>query len=154
MIQEVYVFLSAAGSGAIAGFVYDLFRLKRKALKTKAFIVGIEDIAFWIFTALLLFITAYFSNEGEVRPYFFLAAILGMYIYYWLFSRWVIKTLTFLIKVVIWPFALIIQAMKPPIKQVSVFCSKKMEQTGKKLNLQKKVISRRLKSIRNIINKV
>ena len=40
MLHEVYVFLTAMGSGLTAG-LYDLF-IKRKALKTKAVVVSLK----------------------------------------------------------------------------------------------------------------
>jgi len=70
MLREINVFLSALITGITTGFIYDLLRMKRKALKTRAFIVGVEDVLFWIFTAILVFITAYISNQGEIRLYF------------------------------------------------------------------------------------
>lgn len=70
MIHEVYVFLSAMASGLTAGFLYDIIRMKRKALKTKMAMAAFEDIAFWIITSILIFVTAYVSNQGEIRMYF------------------------------------------------------------------------------------
>lgn len=154
MIGEVTVFLSAMGSGAAAGFIYDLFRLKRRAMKTKAFLIGLEDIVFWVMTSILMFITAYFSSEGEVRLYFLFAAFIGVLIYYWLFSNWVIQILTFLVKVILWPFAFLIRVLKPPAKWVCAAAGRGAEKTRKRLQLTRTRLNRRLKSIRHIIRKV
>lgn len=142
------------GSGAAAGFIYDLFRLKRRAMKTKAFLIGLEDIVFWVMTSILMFITAYFSSEGEVRLYFLFAAFIGVLIYYWLFSNWVIQILTFLVKVILWPFAFLIRVLKPPAKWVCAAASRGAEKTRKRLQLTRTRLNRRLKSIRHIIRKV
>lgn len=154
MIREVTVFLSAMASGAIAGFVYDLFRLKRRAMKTRALLIGLEDIVFWVMTAVLLFITAYFSSEGEVRLYFLFAAFIGVLIYYWVLSSWVIQILTFLVKAVLWPFAFIIQVLKPPAKWFYAAVGRGTEKTRKRLQLTGVRMNRRLKSIRHIMRKV
>lgn len=154
MIREVYVFLCAMGSGAVAGFIYDLFRLKRKALKTKAFLLGLEDVVFWVFAALLVFITAYFSSDGEVRLYFLFGAFLGVLIYHWLFSRWVIQILTLLVKAVIWPFAFLIRTLRPPAKWALGWIGKGTEKTGRQLQRIGIRMNRRLRSIRHIIRKV
>jgi spore cortex biosynthesis protein YabQ len=97
MIHEVYVFLSAMASGLTAGFLYDIIRMKRKALKTKMAMAAFEDIAFWIITSILIFVTAYVSNQGEIRMYFFLAVLIGVVFYYAFMSRWVILILTFIL---------------------------------------------------------
>lgn len=154
MIREAYVFICAMGSGAVAGFIYDLFRLKRKAMKTKAFLLGLEDIVFWVFTALLVFITAYFSSDGEVRLYFLFAAFLGVLIYHWLFSRWVIQILTFLVKAIIWPFAFMVRTLRPPAKWALEWIGRGTEKTGKQLLQIGIRMNRRLKSIHHIIRKV
>lgn len=154
MIQEVYVFLSAMASGFAAGFLYDLFRLKRKALKTKSFAVYIDDIVFWIITALIVFIAAYSSNQGEIRFYFFLAVTLGVSVYYWLFSRWVIQILTFTVKVLIWPIVFILKLMKPPARWVGRQITKGAGMAGKSLRITGIRLNRRFKSIRHIIQKL
>ncbi|NLY19036.1 MAG: spore cortex biosynthesis protein YabQ [Clostridiaceae bacterium] len=154
MLHEVYVFLTAMGSGLTAGFLYDLFRLKRKALKTKAVVVSLEDIAFWILTAIIVFVAAFASNHGEIRLYFFLAVIFGVGVYYWLLSRWVIQILTFLVKVLIWPAVFLIKLMRPPAKWLYKQLSKgaararnQLRQTGIKMNS-------RMKIMRHIIKKL
>lgn len=142
------------GSGAAAGFIYDLFRLKRKALKTKAFLIGLEDIIFWVLTALLVFTAAYFSNEGEVRLHFIFGALLGVIIYYWMFSHWVVEILTFLVKAVLWPFAFLIKVLKPPVRWVGRQIGEEISKTGKKLHMSQIKFQRRFKSIRHIQRKI
>lgn len=154
MMHEVTVFLSAMGSGAIAGFIYDLFRLKRKALKTKAFIVGLEDVIFWVFTALLVFTTATISNQGEVRLYFIFAAFIGVVLYYWLLSLWVIQILTFFVKVMVWPFAFLVRVLKPVARWIAGIIGKSTVHTRKRLKTTRVRIHRRLKSIHHIMRKV
>jgi spore cortex biosynthesis protein YabQ len=154
MINEVYVFLSAMGSGAAAGFLYDLFRLKRKAMKTKAFLIGLEDIFFWVITSILVFITAYFSSEGEVRLYFLFAALAGVLIYYWILSRLVIQILTLLVKAVLWPFVFLLRVLKPPVKWLWNIIGQGTDKTRSKLHMAGVRMNRRFRSIRHIMRKV
>ncbi|MBP7175246.1 MAG: spore cortex biosynthesis protein YabQ [Thermoclostridium sp.] len=154
MIREVTVFISALCGGAVAGFIYDLIRLKRKAIRTKALLIGLEDVAFWILAAILMFVTAYFSSEGEVRIYFLSAALIGVFIYYWLFSRLVIQILTFLVKAVLWPFLFLLRLMKPPAKKFCALVGKGAEKTHQKLQLAGVRMNRRMKSIHHIMRKL
>jgi len=154
MIHELYVFLSAIGCGCTAGFIYDLIRLKRRALRTQSLMIGLEDIVFWIFSALLVFTTAYLSNNGELRLYFFIGAVVGVALYYWLLSRWVIQILTFLVKVLVWPFAALFHVLKPPALWVIGIIGEKTVKAQKRLNLTRIKINRRFKSIGHIIRKI
>lgn len=154
MIHEVYVFLSAMASGLTAGFLYDIIRMKRKALKTKMAMAAFEDIAFWIITSILIFVTAYVSNQGEIRMYFFLAVLIGVVFYYAFMSRWVILILTFILKITLKPFILLFRLLKPLYNLIFKFIADKAEKTGNKLHIVKIKANRRLKSLRHIFKKV
>ncbi len=154
MIQEAYVFLSAMGTGLITGFLYDLFRLKRKALKTRGLMVTLEDVFFWIITAVLVFITAYISNQGEIRLYFFLAMLSGVVIYYSFLSFWVTQILTFIVKIIIWPFAFLIQLFKPPVMRILRFIGGKAQKTKNGLHQVRTKANLRFKSVGKIMRKV
>lgn len=154
MIHEVYVFLSAMASGLTAGFLYDIIRMKRKALKTKMAMAAFEDIAFWIITSILVFVAAYVSNQGEIRMYFFLAVLIGVVFYYAFMSRWVILILTFILKITLKPFILLFRLLKPLYNLIFKFIADKAEKTGNKLHIAKIKANRRLKSLRHIFKKV
>ncbi|NLM09439.1 MAG: spore cortex biosynthesis protein YabQ [Clostridiaceae bacterium] len=154
MLEEINVFLSALCAGITAGFIYDLLRMKRRAIKTRTFFIGVEDVLFWVIAALLTFITAYISNQGEIRLYFFLAMVLGIGIYFWLFSRWITQIITFIIKVIVWPFVKIFNFLKPPVKWLIALVEKGTQKTGRRLNNYRLKAGRRFRSIRNIMRKV
>jgi len=154
MQNELNVFLSALITGITTGFIYDLLRMKRRALKTRRFLISVEDVLFWIVTAILVFITAYISNQGEIRPYFFMALALGISIYFWLFSRWITEVITFLVKVIIWPFDKLISLLRPPVKWLFALIGKAAQKTGKRLHNYRLVTGRRFRSIRNIMRKI
>ena len=60
----------------IIAFIYDVFRI-RKAIRTSNIIVYFEDFIYWILVALVLFVV-YISNEGELRGYLIVGAIIGI----------------------------------------------------------------------------
>ncbi|AGC67284.1 spore cortex biosynthesis protein YabQ [Thermoclostridium stercorarium subsp. stercorarium DSM 8532] len=154
MLREINVFLSALITGITTGFIYDLLRMKRKALKTRAFIVGVEDVLFWIFTAILVFITAYISNQGEIRLYFFMAMALGISLYFWLFSSLITQFTVFTVKLVLWPFAKLVALLKPPVKRLKMLFSKVSQKAGRKMKDCRFVVRRRFRSLRNIVRKI
>jgi len=154
MLNEVKVFLSAMVTGFITGFAYDLLRLKRRAIRTRKFIVSVEDILFWIFAAVLAFTAAYISNQGEIRPYFFMGMTAGMGIYFWLLSRLVIQIIIFTFKIAIWPFAKLVILLKPPVKRLAAAIGKVTQKMHKKASNCRFVIRRRFRSIRHIMRKI
>lgn len=154
MIHEVYVFVSAMVSGLTAGFLYDLIRLKRKVLKTKTAMAAFEDIAFWIAASILVFTAAYVSNQGEIRLYFFSAALTGVVIYYAFMSRWVILILTFILKITLKPFILLFRLLTPLFNIILVFFRDSAEKTGKKLGIARIKANRRFKSLVHIVKKI
>jgi len=154
MIHEVYVFASAMASGLTAGFLYDLIRMKRKAIKTKTVMAAFEDIAFWIAVSILVFVTAYLSNKGEIRMYFIIAVITGVVFYYAFLSRWVILILTFILKITLKPFILLFRLLSPLFGLLAKFLRDKAEKTGKKLHTARLKANRRLKSVKYIMKKI
>jgi len=83
----------------IVAFVYDIFRVRRKAIKSSNLIVYFEDFIYWIIVALILFAIIYRSNEGELRGYLMLGVAIGIILYALLLSRIVMAVFLFVIKI-------------------------------------------------------
>jgi spore cortex biosynthesis protein YabQ len=165
LANQVYVFLWAVAGGMLAAFLYDIFRIKRRAIKTNRVMTSIEDMVYWILVAVIMFWVVYISNEGEIRGYIFFGSILGVILYVLLFSRLVVSSALFVIRIVyrvvstIWfiltyPFRLIFRLLSVPGRwsgrQIRRACSssrragrdqfRKLLFLGKRLkNLQKKI---------------
>ncbi|MDP4095041.1 MAG: spore cortex biosynthesis protein YabQ [Bacillota bacterium] len=88
--SQVYVFLFSLLGGAIISFIYDLFRIKRKAIKTGTLGMLLEDTLYWIIVTIVIFFIVYLSNDGELRGYIFIGVILGVILYLLLLSKFVI----------------------------------------------------------------
>ena len=74
--KQVYVFLCSILIGAILTFIFDLFRLTRRHKNSKDLIVYIQDILFGIIAAIVIIISAFVTNSGELRGYMFIGYIL------------------------------------------------------------------------------
>lgn len=101
---ELAVVAGAMACGAIVAFLYDLFRVKRRFVKTSAIFIHIEDVLFWLIAAIIVFLASYIISGGETRFYFFTGIFLGGLIYFVFLSRFIVWTLTELINTVLWPF--------------------------------------------------
>ncbi|WP_273479667.1 spore cortex biosynthesis protein YabQ [Acetivibrio straminisolvens] len=98
--NQAYVFLNCVLGGMIVAFIYDIFRVRRKAIKSSNLIVYFEDFIYWIIVALILFAIIYRSNEGELRGYLILGIANGIVLYALLLSRIVMAVFLFAIRTI------------------------------------------------------
>jgi spore cortex biosynthesis protein YabQ len=89
--NQAYIFLYSVIGGMLIAFIFDLFRIKRKAIKTSTVMIYVEDFFYWIIAALVMFAIVYLSNDGELRGYIFLGTVIGAALYIVLLSKVVIK---------------------------------------------------------------
>ena len=88
--NQAYIFLCIVVGGMFIGFVYDLFRVSRRVIKTNNIIVYIQDIIFWFCVSLLIFGILFMCNGGEIRGYSILGILLGIIIYAFILSHYVV----------------------------------------------------------------
>ena len=89
--NEASFFLISAGCGMGLVFVYDLFRIFRRLVPHGNIWIGIEDVCYWIFCTIAVFLLLYQRNDGMMRAFSFLGIALGGAGYAFLFSRFVVK---------------------------------------------------------------
>jgi spore cortex biosynthesis protein YabQ len=130
VMDQIRVFLYAIAGGAAVALLYDLLRIKRRAIKSSVIIVNIEDLLYWLAAAVLIFFTVYSSNSGEIRGYIFIGNIIGVALYLLLLSKIVIassmaiinlvkKILMFLWSVISYPFKLLFKIFRVPIVYIA-----------------------------------
>mgnify|MGYP000793473977 CR=1 FL=1 len=94
--DEMELFIVCLILGAVLAFIYDLVRIFRLLFQHKDWLVDVEDLMFWIFTAWLVFRTLFFYNRGALRGYAFLGMFLGVMLYALTLSRlllWLVEKL-------------------------------------------------------------
>lgn len=134
---QAYVFLCTIVGGMAIALVYDVFRIFRKAVKTGSVVTYVQDLLYWLIVALIMFLTIYYSNEGELRVYLFIGAFLGVVLYALLFSRIIMGSSLFIIKmvaevikalifVISYPVRLILRFMEVPARKLARTARKSM----------------------------
>ncbi|MBQ9279480.1 MAG: spore cortex biosynthesis protein YabQ, partial [Clostridia bacterium] len=58
---------------------------------TKNLIVYLEDILYWIIVAFIIIVSAFVTNNGELRGYMFIGYMIGAIFYLILFSNLLLK---------------------------------------------------------------
>ena len=123
--NQAYVFLCCVLGGMIIAFMYDVFRIRRKAIRSSNIIVYFEDFIYWILVALVLFAVVYISNDGELRGYVIIGAIIGIILYTLLLSKIVMTVFLFALRliykflitafsIILFPFKIVLKVLKFP----------------------------------------
>lgn len=160
--HQVYVFLWSIAGGMLIAFLYDLFRIKRKTIKTHILMIYLEDLIFWILVAVILFLTVYLSNDGEIRGFIFLGTAIGIILYALTLSRLVMglallilrgicRALLFLWQVITYPFKLLFRILSIPgrgILRMIRWVGRGLRRFGRARSMQVRSWKRALRNIR------
>jgi len=116
--SQAYVFLCTIIGGMAIALVYDIFRIFRKAVKTGSLVTYVQDLLYWLIVAVIMFLTIYYSNDGELRAYLFIGAFIGVILYALLLSRIVMRSSLFIIKMMKYVIKTLIFILSYPIRLI------------------------------------
>ncbi len=94
IFDEILVLASAFALGSIMMFIYDILRIFRRAVSHGVVWVSFEDIIYWMGFGLAEFLLLYYQNNGAIRGYILVGTAIGIFFYYLLLGRWLVKKLT------------------------------------------------------------
>ena len=92
--------LQAIVAGVLMGVYYDAFRLVRRMVRFDRISVALQDLLFWMTSAVYLFFVCIRLNNGYIRIYFILFALTGWGIYYATVGRFVFVVFDFIIRLI------------------------------------------------------
>ncbi len=121
VMYELTVFGGAGAAGVLIAFLYDLFRLKRRMMRTRPLVTHVEDILYWICAAIILFLSSYILSSGETRFYFYMGSATGGLLYLGVLSKPVLWFLSTLIQMIVWPFQEIFKFLRPIFHILALF---------------------------------
>ncbi|MEG0368917.1 MAG: spore cortex biosynthesis protein YabQ [Hungatella sp.] len=90
---ETRLLLMSFATGMGLTMTYDLLRIWRLVCPHRSIWVGLEDVLYWIYTALMLFTLLYSENDGILRAYIIVFVLVGMLLYQRIISRNLLKHL-------------------------------------------------------------
>ena len=91
ILRELQFFGLAVLRGVLILALYDGIRILRRIVPHGVLAVALEDVLYWIGTALLIFQLLYRENDGAVRGYALLAVAVGMLFYHQTISGWLVS---------------------------------------------------------------
>lgn len=127
VISENLFLLYSFGMGIFITFVYDIFRIWRRVLHHNRFFISLEDILFWLFSAISVFYLMHTQSNGTLRWFAVFGALIGMLLYKKTISPFYVKWSSFLLNKVIKLLKKILHIAGKPVKLLE----KKGIQTGK-----------------------
>ena len=163
--SQAYIFLCSVAGGMAVALIYDFFRISRKAVKTGNLMIYIEDLLYWLIAAVVIFMTVYYGNEGELRSYLFIGALLGALLYALLFSRPVMNSSMFLINILkriikaiffilFFPFKIFFRICRTPVRLASKYAGKTLRSIRRAGRNRLSMASLWKKTFKNIRKKI
>lgn len=89
--NEAVFFWISMLCGIGLAFVYDLFRIFRRLFSHGNIWIGIEDVCYWCFCTITVFLLLYRENDGMLRLFCFIGIAVGSAAYIFILSRFVLK---------------------------------------------------------------
>lgn len=137
--EQTQVFIIFVIVGIIISFLFDIFRILRKVYKFSNMLIYMQDILFWLLTGIIILQAIFKFNSGDIRIFLFLGIFVGVFNYISLFSIYVIKIGSFILKLINTLIRKLINVFKVPICKILNFMVKYYR------NLRKNVL-KKLKS--------
>lgn len=107
----LYCFLTGIG----ITIVYDLLRIVRRVIVHPYIVVALEDILFWMFASVVLFLLLYHMNNGTVRWFAVFGLFAGMLFYKKIFGDFLVIFMSTLLGRIL---HLVVKVFTPPLKVV------------------------------------
>ena len=134
MANENMFLMYALFLGVFITFVYDLIRIARRVIPHKRFWISVEDLAFWIFCGIEVFLLMYNESNGTLRWFAVLGALCGMFLYKKIISGAFVKYTTLVLQKILGFIGKILSFIFKPVR----LAGKAVKKTaGKVLNKRK-----------------
>lgn len=131
ILRELQFFGLAVLRGVLILVIYDLLRIIRRIVPHGVWAVALEDVAYWITTALLVFQLLYRENDGAVRGYALLAVAVGMMLYHQTLSGWMVShiagILNWYLGILLKPFLYVYRKVVQVLRVAVRFYKKKLK---------------------------
>lgn len=137
-MAETDFILHAFYMGIFITFVYDVLRVLRRVISHPDFLVSLEDMGFWIYCAVKVFLLMYHESNGTLRWFAIGAALTGMLLYLKLVSPLWMKYMSLLLGKILELLLKILRFILKPVYRL-------LRRSKKQLTLLKKVLKMNLK---------
>lgn len=118
ILKEADILLKAFVTGATLMLVYDLLRIARKLIPHGIFLISLEDLLFWMSSAVVIFAMLFREDDGYLRAFSIGGVVLGMALYGLTLSRYVVRGAVFVLEKILYlllrPFVCLFRLLRRP----------------------------------------
>lgn len=122
ILKEAEILWKAFATGVILMLVYDLLRIARKLIPHGIFLISLEDVLFWMSSAVVIFAMLFRENDGCLRAFSIGGVAFGMILYALTLSRYVVKGTVFVLEKILYlllrPFVFLYRLLRRPARAV------------------------------------
>ena len=136
MSKDTLYLLQAFGVGAAITFLYDWLRTLRRVIPHSQFAVSLEDLFFWIFCGLHVFLWMYRVTNGGMRWFAVAGALAGMWLYKKLVSKLFVNGVSLILEKLLKFLGRILRIILRPLKRIGG----RMKTAGDKARKKRKKI--------------
>lgn len=131
ILKELQFFVLAVLRGIFIVMIYDLLRIFRRVVPHGVWTIALEDVIYWMGTALLVFQLLYQENDGAVRGYALFAVAAGMMLYHQTLSGWLVShtagILNRCLRILLKPFRAVCKKAARIVRTAAGFYKKKLK---------------------------
>lgn len=95
--ENIFLFYALL-MGIFITFVYDILRIIRRVIPHGVLLVSLEDIGFWIYCGVKVFLLMYHESNGTLRWFAIFGALVGMTVYKKTISPFFVKYVSLLLQ--------------------------------------------------------
>lgn len=117
VIWELQYIAVVVTVGIFLSVVYDCIRIFRRLIPHNVFWLSVEDILFWMFAALAVFVVCFVEDAGNVRWFAIAGAAIGAYMYNSTVGPIFVKYVSLLLY---FPIKLLKKALKKVVKSFKI----------------------------------
>ena len=104
MENENLFLIHSAIMGVYLAFLYDNIRIFRRIVPHNTLFVSLEDIVFWVYLAVEVFLLMYRESNGMLRWFSVMGALTGIFLYKKLLGRFYVHYVSLVLKRIIQRF--------------------------------------------------
>lgn len=98
--ENVFLF-HALCMGVFITFIYDILRVFRRVIPHGRMAISLEDIVFWLYSAIKVFLLMHRESNGTLRWFAVLGALTGMLLYKKTVSSFLVTWVSFVLRRVV-----------------------------------------------------
>lgn len=151
IIQEVTFFSHSVLMGLLITFFYDWFLICRRLIRHSRFWVSAEDLLFWIVCGLGVFYMLYRENNGILRWFAVVGAVIGMGFYKTVIKKSFVELTSTCIYKIMWFIFRILQVLLKPLKCLFFGIRRYVRRTRRRSEICRKYVKNKLTAFRKML---